>query len=92
MNLTKIGIPDGELLGGVIGPRWLRVSRKRNRRFRSALANGFIAGFGVVGPIAGDLTYLTGNLRRQRRKHPALRNVACENLNSHTLFRLLVNS
>jgi len=68
--------------------RWPRG----NRRCRSALAHGFIAGLGVVGPIAGDLPDLTGNLRQQRREHPAIMNVACGTLNSHHLFRLLVNS
>ncbi len=92
LNLTKMGIPDGELLQGVITPQSLRVTPRGNRGFRPALANGFIAGFGVVGPIAGDLTDLTGNLSQQPRKDLAIMNVARGNLNGHNLFRLLVDS
>ncbi len=92
LNLTKIGIPDGELLSGVIAPHSLRVSPRGNRGCRPALANGFIENLGVVGPIARDLTDRTGNLRQQPRKHPAIMNVACGNLHSHNPFRVLANS
>ncbi len=88
----KIGIPDGQHILGIITPHSLRVSPRWNRRFPPALANGFIAGFGVVGPIAGDLTDLPGNLRQQPRKHPAIMNVARGNLNSHNLFRVLIDA
>jgi len=91
LNLTKIGIPDGERLRGIT-PLSLRVSPRGNRGCRSALANGFIAGLGVVGPISEDLTHLTGNLHQQRRKHQAVMNVACGTLNSYNFFRVFIDS
>ena len=88
----KIGIPDGQHILGVITPHPLRVSSRGNRGFRPTLANGCIAGLRVVGPIPGDLTDLPGNLRQQRRQHPAIMNVARGHLNGHNLFRVLVDS
>ncbi len=92
LNLTKIGIPDGQRILGVLTPHRLRVSPRGNRGFRPALANEFIAGLRVVGPIPGDLTDLTRNLRQQPRKDLAIVNVARGNLDGQNLFRLLVDA
>ncbi len=86
-----MGIPDGMLLKGVSTPPLLRVSPRGNRGFRPALAHGFIAGLGIVGPIAGDLIYLPGNLCQHPRKDLAIVNRARGNLNGHNLFLGLVN-
>jgi hypothetical protein len=90
--MTKIGIPEGKLFGRVRTLHPLRDTPRGNCGFRSALANGFIAGLGVVGLIPGNLIHLTGNLHQQRRKHQAIMNVACGNLNSHNLFRVFIES
>jgi len=92
LNLTKVAIPDGELLGGVRTPHSLSVSPRWNCGLPSTLANGLIASFAVVDIIARGLIYLTGNLRQQRRKHPAIMNVARGNLNDHNLFHVFIDS
>ena len=58
LNLAKVGISDGQLLRRVRTLHSLRVTPRGNRGVRLALANGFIAGLGVVGPIARDLIFL----------------------------------
>jgi hypothetical protein len=51
-----------------------------------------IAGFGVVGTIAGNLTDLTVNLFQQRWKHLAIMNMAPRNFNGHNLFCVFIDS
>jgi hypothetical protein len=88
----KIGIPDDQHILGVITLHPPRVSSRGNRGFRPTLANGCITGLRVVGPIPGDLTDRTGNLRQQPRKNLAIMYVARGNLHGHNLFRVLVDS
>jgi hypothetical protein len=92
VNLTQSSIADGQRIRGVLTPQSLRLSPGGNRGFRPALANGFIAGLGVLAPIAGNLTDVSGNLRQQPRKDLAIVNLARSKLNRHNLFRLLIDS
>jgi len=71
----------------VITPHSLRVAPRGNRGFCPAFAKGFIAGFGVVGPIAGDLTHLAGNLRQQPREDLTIMRVDRGNLHGHYLYQ-----